>query len=83
MKNLNKRLEGREIRIELDKDAKNYIIENGYDPVYGARPLKRFLQKHVETLAGRLILADEVLPGDVICIGCDEERLIAAIKERA
>ena len=81
MKNLNKRLEDREIRIELDKDAKDYIIENGYDPVYGARPLKRFLQKHVETLAGRLILADQVMPGDVICISCEGERLIAAIKE--
>ena len=58
MKNLNKRLVNREISIELDPSARDYIIENGYDPVYGARPLKRFLQKHVETLAGRLILGD-------------------------
>ena len=77
MKNLNKRLMEREIRIELDVDAKDYIIKEGYDPIYGARPLKRFLQKHVETLAGRLILADEVLPGDVIRIHYDGERLSA------
>ena len=77
MKNLNKRLMEREICIELDLDAKDYIIKEGYDPIYGARPLKRFLQKHVETLAGRLILADEVLPGDVIRIHYNGERLTA------
>ena len=77
MKNLNRRLMEREICIELDSDAKDYIIREGYDPIYGARPLKRFLQKHVETLAGRLILADEVLPGDVIRIHYNGERLTA------
>ena len=80
MKNLNKRLVNREISIELDPSARDYIIENGYDPIYGARPLKRFLQKHVETLAGRLILGDEVLPGDVIQIHCDGSKLTAGIK---
>ena len=80
MKNLNKRLVNREISIELDPSARDYIIENGYDPVYGARPLKRFLQKHVETLAGRLILGDEVLPGDVMQIHCDGSKLTAGIK---
>ena len=58
------------------------ILENGYDPVYGARPLKRFLQKHVETLAGKLILADAVLPGDVIEIHYDGEKLSAGVKGR-
>ena len=82
MKNLNKRLVNREISIELDAEAKDYIIEQGYDPVYGARPLKRFLQKHVETLAGRLILSDAVLPGDVIQIHYDGEKLTAAVKGR-
>ena len=82
MKNLNKRLVNREISIELDAEAKDYIIEQGYDPVYGARPLKRFLQKHVETLAGRLILSDAVLPGDVIQIHYDGEKLTAAVKDR-
>ena len=80
MKNLNRRLADREISIELDSAAKDYIIEQGYDPVYGARPLKRFLQKHVETLAGRLILSDAVLPGDVILIRYDGEKLTAGVK---
>ncbi len=57
---LNKRLSDREITVELTDAAKQYIVDNGYDPVYGARPLKRFLQKHVETLSAKLILADEV-----------------------
>ena len=82
MKNLNNRLVNREISIELDPAAKSYIIEHGYDPVYGARPLKRFLQKHVETLAGRLILSDAVLPGDVIQIHYDGEKLAAGVKDR-
>ena len=82
MKNLNKRLVDREISIELDSAARDYIIEQGYDPVYGARPLKRFLQKHVETLAGRLILSDAVLPGDVILIHYDGEKLTAGVKGR-
>lgn len=82
MQNLNKRLTNKEISITLDDAARDYIIENGYDPVYGARPLKRFLQKHVETLAGRLILADEVLPGDVIMIRYDGGKLTAEVKDR-
>lgn len=82
MKNLNNRLVNREIFIELDAAAKDYIIEQGYDPVYGARPLKRFLQKHVETLAGRLILSDAVFPGDVIQIHYDGEKLAAGVKDR-
>jgi len=82
MKNLNKRLEDREISIELTPEARDYIIDQGYDPVYGARPLKRFLQKHVETLAGRLILSDAVLPGDVIQINYDQEKLTASVKGR-
>ena len=82
MKNLNHRLVNKEISIELDDSAKDYIIEQGYDPVYGARPLKRFLQKHVETLAGKLILADAVLPGDVIEIHYDGEKLSAGVKGR-
>ena len=82
MKNLNKRLEGREIRIELDKDAKDYIIENGYDPVYGARPLKRYIQKHVETLAARLILQDMVRENDIIKIDVKDEELVAVVEKQ-
>lgn len=65
---VNKRLEDREISIALTPQAEQYIIEHGYDPVYGARPLKRYLQKHVETAAARLILNGNINPGDVIKI---------------
>ena len=75
MEELNKRIENREIRIRLTDSAKDYIADQGYDPVYGARPLKRYLQKYVETLAGRMILGDQVLPGDTICIDVQDGKL--------
>lgn len=69
LSNLNKRLEDREISIRLTAEAKQYIIDNGYDPVYGARPLKRYIQKYVETLSARIILGGEINQGDIIEIG--------------
>ena len=78
--NLNKRIADRELFIEITDEAAAFIVDKGYDPVYGARPLKRFLQKHVETLAGRMILADEVKPGDTIVIDTDGEKLTARVK---
>ena len=77
---LNKRLCDREITVELTDAAKQYIVDNGYDPVYGARPLKRFLQKHVETLSAKLILADEVREGDTILIDVEGDHLTAHVK---
>ena len=77
---LNKRLADKELSIELTEDAKHYIIENGYDPVYGARPLKRYIQKYVETLAAKLILADEVKAGDTIVIGVADGNLTATAR---
>ncbi|MBS5284527.1 MAG: ATP-dependent chaperone ClpB [Clostridiales bacterium] len=76
---LNKRLADRELKIELSETAKAFITEKGYDPVYGARPLKRYLQKHVETLAARLILGDGVREGSVIVVDLSEDgqKLIA------
>jgi ATP-dependent Clp protease ATP-binding subunit ClpB len=71
MEELNRRLVDREIRVELSDAAASYITEHGYDPVYGARPLKRFLQKNVETLAAKLILSGEVNMGDTIEIDTD------------
>jgi len=68
MKDLNQRLADRELSVELTPEAEQFIVDNGYDPIYGARPLKRYLQKHVETLAAKKILADEVRTGDVIRI---------------
>ena len=75
---VNKRLADKELKIALTDEAKDFIIENGYDPVYGARPLKRYLQKNVETLAAKLILADGVRAGDTIEIGLSEGKLTAS-----
>ena len=76
MDDLNERVSDREIHITLTDAAKRYIVEEGYDPVYGARPLKRFLQKNVETLAAKLILADDVMPQNTIEIDYDGSKLI-------
>ncbi|MGI6053564.1 MAG: ATP-dependent chaperone ClpB [Clostridium sp.] len=74
---VNRRLADKELSISLTEAAKNFIVENGYDPVYGARPLKRYLQKHVETLAAKLILADGVRAGDTIQIDLQRGELTA------
>ncbi len=71
MKDLNNRLSDRDIRVELDDDARLFIIDNGYDPVYGARPLKRYIQKTVETLSAKLILGGDIGAKDVIRITLD------------
>ena len=75
---VNKRLADKELKIALTDEAKDFIIENGYDPVYGARPLKRYLQKNVETLAAKLILAAGVRAGDTIEIGLSDGKLTAS-----
>ena len=77
---LNGRLADREIKVALSDAAKAYITEQGYDPVYGARPLKRYLQKHVETLSAKLILADQVRGGDTIYIDVKDDALIAEVR---
>ena len=82
MADLNRRLEDQEISLELTDEAKDYIIEGGYDPVYGARPLKRFLQKNVETLAARLILSGEIGAGDTILLKVTDGKLTAVRKEK-
>ena len=82
MADLNTRLKDRELSVELSDAATSFIVEHGYDPVYGARPLKRFLQKHVETLSAKLILADEVQMGDVIYIDVEDDRLTAIAKRK-
>ena len=80
MADLNSRLSDRKLSVELTGAARDFIVENGYDPVYGARPLKRFLQKHVETLSAKLILADEVETGDTILIDLSDGKLVAGVK---
>ena len=74
---LNKRLKDQELSIELTKAAKDYIIEGGYDPVYGARPLKRYVQKYVETLTAKLILAGNISAGSRIVIDVENDELVA------
>ncbi|MDY2700561.1 MAG: ATP-dependent chaperone ClpB [Lachnospiraceae bacterium] len=79
---LNKRLSDRELTVELSQEAESFIIDNAYDPVYGARPLKRYIQKYVETLSAKLILADEVEQGDTIWIDVEDGKLSASVKRR-
>ena len=78
---INRRLSDKELSIEVTKAAKDMIVEGGYEPMYGARPLKRYLQKHVETLAAKLILADKVRSEDVILIDVENGELVAKVKE--
>ena len=80
MKELNKRLNPQELSVELSAAAREYVIEGGYDPVYGARPLKRFIQKHVETLTAKLILSGNVGTGTVILIDVVDGKLEAVMK---
>ena len=80
---LNKRLADRELKLELSPEASKYIVDNAYDPVYGARPLKRYIQKYVETLAAKLILGDKVEEGDTILIIVENDALKAEVKGKA
>ncbi|WP_167957594.1 ATP-dependent chaperone ClpB [Anaerosporobacter faecicola] len=77
---LNKRLEDKELHLELTEEAIHFITEEAYDPIYGARPLKRYLQKHVETLTARLILSDAVHQTDTILIDLENDHLVARRK---
>ena len=77
---VNKRLEDKELQIELTDAAKAYIVENGYDPVYGARPLKRYLQKNVETMVARYILGGDVHAGSVMVVDRDGDGLTIRTK---
>lgn len=79
---VNKRLEDKELSIHLTDVAKSYVIEHGYEPAYGARPLKRYLTKHVDTLAARMILSGEVYPQDTIVIDEQGGELIASVEHR-
>lgn len=80
MAELNQRLQEREITVKLSEAAEAYVVEHGYDPVYGARPLKRYLQKYVETMAAKCILADQVRLGDTIYIDVVNGELEAGVQ---
>lgn len=79
---LNERLRDREITVELSQDAERYAADHGYDPVYGARPLKRYLQKNVETAAAKCILEDRVKLGSVIYIDVEDDEWKTTIKSK-
>ena len=80
---VNKRLEDKELEIRLTDAAKNYVIDHGYEPAYGARPLKRYLTKHVDTLAARMILSGEVYPQDTIIIDEQGGMLTASVEHNS
>ena len=73
---LQKRLDQKQITLQLTDNAKQFIIDKAYDPIYGARPLKRFLQSHVETMLGRKIIADEIAPDSTVVLDSDGEELL-------
>lgn len=79
---VNRRLEDKELKVVLTDAAKEYIVDNGFDPMYGARPLKRYVQKSVETLAAKLILSGNVSTGDDIIIDCIDGKLAAKASKR-
>ena len=81
VKELNDRLADQELSLELTDAAKDQVIENGYDPVYGARPLKRYLQKYVETLAARKILSGDVHAGDTLVLDVQNGEFIVTVKD--
>ncbi len=81
VKDLNKRLSDQELSLELTDEAKTRVIEKGYDPVYGARPLKRYLQKYVETLAAKEILSGRLHAGDTIVLDVQGEDFITRVKD--
>lgn len=81
IKDLSRRLADKQIKVEITDNAKAYIIDNGYDPVYGARPLKRFIQSKVETLIARAIIGDKLKEGDTVVIGSDGNDLTLSVKQ--
>ena len=81
IKDLDRRLEDRDLSIELTDAAMQFIVDNAYDPVYGARPLKRYIQKYVETMTAKLILEDKVDSGDVVVIDVKDGALTVGVKK--
>ncbi len=82
LKELNGRLEEKQLSCEVSPEAKAYIIEEGYDPVYGARPLRRYLQHYVETALAKTIIGQDLMPGDVLLVDKTEDGLAVSVKAR-
>ena len=83
LEELSARLAERQLKLELTEAAKEYVIDNGYDPVYGARPLKRFLQSSVETLLAHEIIASQLHEGDTLVVDYNGERLTVSVRAAA
>ena len=79
-KDLEKRLADKHIRLTIDESAKNYIIDTAYSPIYGARPIKRFIQSEAETIIARKLIADNPAPGTEFCLAADENGLMVTTK---
>ena len=80
VKDLDKRLSDQELSLTLTEAAKENVIENGYDPVYGARPLKRYLQNYVETLAAKKILSGDVHTGDTLVLDVENGEFVVRVQ---
>ena len=76
IKDLDRRLEDKQIKLELTQNAKDYLIDNGYDEIYGARPLKRFVQKKLETLIAKKIIMQEILPNTMVIVDYKDNELL-------
>ena len=76
IKDLERRLEDKQIKLELTQNAKDYLIDNGYDEIYGARPLKRFIQKKLETLIAKKIIMQEILPNTKVIVDYKDGELL-------
>ena len=76
IKDIENRLDDKHIELKLTQSAKDYLIDNGYDEIYGARPLKRFVQKKLETLIAKKLLTQEILPNSKVEIDCENNELI-------
>ena len=76
IKDLDRRLEDKQIKLELTQNAKDYLIDNGYDEIYGARPLKRFVQKKLETLIAKKIIMQEILPNTIVIVDYKDDELL-------
>ena len=79
VKDLNERLDDKQLSCQLTEEAKDFIIDSAYDPVYGARPLRRFVQHHVETLIGRQIIAEDIQPGSRMIIDFKDGKLTVEV----
>ena len=83
MADLNRRLDDKQLTCEMTPEAKTFIVDNAYDPVYGARPLRRYVQRYVETLIAKKILGDDLMPGTILMVDVNGGELVVTAEKRA